>query len=108
MVFADNVARIDRHAQALLGERTPVVYTPLAGAPVPVIGIFDDAYVLTQGDAESGVEARVPSIFLVLADLPTDPMIDEPTLTIAGVVYRVQERQPARFGSIRLMLRKVI
>lgn len=84
-----------------------IIYRPSDGAPVTVSGIFDASYVLARGDAESGVEALVPAVFLKLADLPSDPEIDDPILTIAGITYRVRERRPAGFGKIVLALRRV-
>lgn len=106
MAFAELVAQMDRTAQKLLGG-VAVIYRPEFGVPVSVVGIFDAAYVRVQGDAEAGVEALGPAVFLILADLPTDPMVDDPTLTINGADYRVIERKPAEFGSIVLLLRLV-
>jgi hypothetical protein len=117
MAFADNVARLDRHAQQRLGGET-IIYRPQFGVPVAVVGIFDDSFKLAggSGTSEAGVEARVPTVFLQLADLPVDPDLDNPILTIGGVVtgnvmaggtdYRVVERLPADFGSVVLALRK--
>lgn len=84
-----------------------VIYRPTVGSPVTVRGIFGLPYVLELGDAEAGVETRIPSVFLRLAGLPSDPMVDDPILTIGGTDYRVYERRPADFGSIMLGLRKV-
>lgn len=107
MAFGDLIAAADRNAQALLGGE-PVAYHPQAGPAVTVTGIFDEPFMLVQGGAEDGVETKVPTVFLRLADLPTDPEVDHPTLTIRGVTYRVWKRQPAGFGSIQLWLRKVV
>jgi hypothetical protein len=100
-------AQMDQTAIELLGG-VPVIYQPAAGPAVPVTGIFDDPYLLTQGNAEAGVETRAPTVFLQLADLPTDPMTDDPILTIGDVDYRVFARRPAGLGSIVLDLRKVL
>lgn len=80
-------------------------YQPESGAPVDVTGIFDEAYVLAKGDAEAGVEAAGPAVFLRLDDLPVDPEQDEPTLAIGGREYRVIERRPDGLGGIVLALR---
>lgn len=104
MAFADLVELADRAAQVVLGGES-VVYTPAVGSPVTVTGIFDNPYVLAQGTADAGVEALIPSVFLRLEDLPTDPEDDEPTLTIRGVTYRVIERRFAGLGAILLALR---
>jgi hypothetical protein len=105
--FADLVADIDRAAQAELGGE-PVIYRPAVGDEVQPIGIFDAQYVLAQGDAEAGVEAAGPAVFLRLSDLPVDPELDEPTLTIDGIGYRVTARKPDGIGGIVLLLRAVI
>jgi hypothetical protein len=106
MAFADLVAAADSVARSKLGET--VTYDPAgAGPPVPVTGIFDEAYVLAKGDAEAGAEARAPAVFLRLSELPTDPELDDPTLTIGGVAYRVIERQPDGIGGIVLVLRRI-
>lgn len=107
MSFVDLVTRIDRAVQRQLGG-VSVIYRPELGAPVQVTGVFDAGYVLVEGSAEAGVEARDPSVFLQLADLPRDPDQDEPTLTIGGVDYRVIERKPDGIGGIVLVLRKVV
>jgi hypothetical protein len=106
MGFADLVAAADRAAQRVLGG-VPVTYRPKYGIPVPVTGIFDAQYILADTGADAGVETVGPAVFLQLADLPADPMLDDPLLTIGGTDYRVFERRPADFGSIVLALRKV-
>lgn len=85
---------------------TQVIYHPSAGAPVPVHGIFDNVFRLTARDASAPIEGLDPKVFLRIADLPSDPMIDDPILTIEGVDYRVDRRMPAGFGTILLILRK--
>lgn len=106
MSFADLVAQTDRAVQSALGSET-VTYAPKVGVPVPVTGMFDEQYVLAKGTAEAAVEARGPAVFFRLSDLPADPEVDDPTLTIRGVAYRVIERRPDGMGGIVLPLRKV-
>ena len=105
MGFASVIASIDRNAQRLLDGK-PVTYRPKFGPAVsvtpsgaPLLGIFDDTFLLVQGSAEAGVEASLPTVNLILADLPTDPEVDDPTLTIGGVDYRVFKRAPAQYGT---------
>lgn len=113
MGFADRIVATDRAVQNHLGKE-PVVYTPQHGAPVsttpggqPLMGIFDDPDTLaTATDTQVGVEVVQPTVALILADLPTDPMVDNPLLTIRGQVYRVDHRMTGGFGSIVLALRK--
>lgn len=84
-----------------------ITYQPASGPAVSVSVVFGEPYVLVQGGAEAGVETVAPTVFLRLEDLPIDPEIDDPILTISGVAYRVTERRPAGLGSIMLLLRKV-
>lgn len=102
--FAELVAATDRVAQAKLGGET-VTYTSPSGPPVDVTGIFDPSYVLAKGDAQAGVEALGPAVFVRLEDLPAELEDDEPTLTIRSVDYRVIERLPDGMGGVVLRLR---
>ena len=113
MSFFDLVEDADRAAQANLGGE-PVTYAPAVGAPVsttpsgdPLLGLFDPGGVNAQGDARVGVEVTKPKVFLLLADLPTDPRNDTPLLTIRGVRYHVEGRSPDGAGGISLDLRTV-
>lgn len=107
MSFDDLVARADRAALAALAKPGNVTYTPAAGGPaaVTVTGIFDTLYMLVKGSAHAGVEALGPAVFLLLADLPTDPEVDDPTITIGAVTYDVVGRHPDDMGGIVLELR---
>lgn len=84
-----------------------ITYQPTDGPLVEVKGIFDAQYTLAKGDAEAGVESTAPAFFCQLASLPTDPELDEPTLTINGIRYRVVERRLAGLGAIVLVLRRI-
>ena len=105
MAFTDLAAAADRTVLEHLGE--PVVYRPAVGDPVPVTGIFDAPSALVQGGGQLAVEARAPTVFLILVDLPTNPEVDTPTLTIGGVDYEVIDTHPDGLGGIVLDLRKV-
>jgi len=106
VAFLDLVAAADRAAQDHLGG-VAVTYEPEGGVAVEVTGIFDAAHVLpaTQGRAE--IEQVGPVLWVRLEDLPVDPDIDEPTITIAGTDYKIRERQRDGAGSIRLLLHRV-
>ena len=104
--FTDLVADIDLAVMSELGGE-PILYQPAVGDPVTVTGIFDAQYVLAQGDAEAGVEASGPAVFLRVAELPVDPELDEPTLTIDGRAYHVTQRKPDGIGGTVLLLRAV-
>jgi hypothetical protein len=102
MSFADLVAAADRAVQGHLGSVT-VTYQPEVGSAVLVQGMWNEGYVLLD-QGEAGVEQLGPSVFLRLEDLPTDPMVDTPILTIEGQDYQVRDRQPDGAGGIRLVL----
>lgn len=104
--FERLVERVDRTAMALLGGE-PIIYTPEGGAPVTITGIYDSAFALAKGTAEAGVETQAPAVFLRFGDLPVDPELDDPILTIRMVDYRVHERIPDGIGGIVLTLRVV-
>lgn len=104
-MFADLFPTMDRDMLDSLGG--PVIYQPELGAAVTVTGIFDAPYVLAQGVGETGVEAARPRVFLLLVDLPIDPELDDPTITIGEVDYHVFERQPDGVGGIVLVLSTV-
>ncbi len=75
--FAELVEAADRAAQAKLGGEA-MTYSPANAAPFPVTGIFDARYVLAKGDANAGVEAVGPAVFLRLDDLlPSDPEAED-------------------------------
>jgi len=112
--FADLIGLTDRAAQTHLGG-VAVTYTTGAGAVVttnvdgdPLLGMFDEHYrVADQGN--NGVEVISPAVSLRLEDLPTDPATDNPTITIASIVYTVRKRETdgSVGGNVRLLLRRV-
>lgn len=105
MAFVDLAAMARRAALDTFGE--VVTYAPQVGVPVTRTGIFNAQYVLAQGNADAGVETLGPAVFFDLSDLPTDPEIDTPIITVRGVAYHVDERKPDGMGGIVLRLSKV-
>ena len=110
--FGTNVRAVDRLAFSLFG--VPVLYQPSVGPPItvgadgkPLLGIFDEPFVLAKGEPIAGVEASGPQIFMRLEDIPYDLDYDDPTLTIRGVVYAVHGRNPDGLGGVMLKLRVV-
>lgn len=103
MGFADLLAPADKVLRAKLGD-DPVTYTPGAGAPIAVQGIFSEAFVVAEsGDAQ--VSTSGPSVFLALADLPTNPDEDlAATVTYRGVTYKPHEVKPDGLGGVLLLL----
>jgi hypothetical protein len=102
--FASLLAQVDDAATQHLGG--VVTYATGAGASVAVEGIFDAAYVLVDAN-EAGVSSSGPAVFLRVADLPSDPTVDSPTVTVASVVYEVREAKPDGLGGVLLLLHKV-
>ncbi len=105
--FAALVLQMDRAATAHLGGQ-PVIYAPETGAPVTISGVFDELYVLAKGEPDTGVGVLGPAVFLRLEDIPVDPEVDDPILTIGGLDYEVIERRPDGLGGIVLPLRRVV
>lgn len=103
MAFSALIAAADRTALQHLGDA--VRYTTSAGLVVDVRGIFDAAHV--KADAgQAGVSTVGPAVFLSLSGLPSDPSVDEPTITVSGTVYGVREAQPDGHGGILLQLQR--
>lgn len=107
MSFAEILARADVQARTILGEA--VTYTPGAGLPATVDGIFDAAYLVVDPDAgQAGVSSSGPAVFLKLADLTSDPGLDSvATVTIRSVVYTWHEVKPDGTGGVLLLLHEV-
>lgn len=101
MGFADLLASADRAVLQHLGG--VVTYAPSAGDPVEVRGIFDAAFVRTDA-GRAGVMGSGPAVFLALADLPTDPEDDAPTITVNGTAYTVREADKDGAGGVLLHL----
>lgn len=103
MGFADLVQAADRAVRDNLGG-VPVNYLPADGTPAVLVdGIFDASFVYVAQDS-SGVEQAGPVVWLRLDELPTDPMNDDPLLTIGEATYRIRERQVDSLGSVKLLL----
>lgn len=94
----------DRAAMEHLGGET-VTYKPGTGAPVPVIGIFDEAYVLADA-SDARVSSSGPAVFFRLADLPSDPDTDTGVVevTVGGKTYRRREVKKDGQGGVLLLL----
>lgn len=105
MGFDAHLAVVDRHALAVLGG--PVTYTPGLGAPASVTGIFDAVYQLADAGPQ-GVSSAGPAVFLMLADLPTDPQTDTAaTVTVNGGTYKQAEVKKDGKGGVLIRLFEV-
>lgn len=105
MSFATLLAASDGAVLQHLGG--PVTYAPSVGAAVAVTGIFDAAYVPVSAGGQVSVSSSGPAVFLRLADLPSDPAEDEPTITVDARTYRVTEVQKDGVGNVLLLLHRV-
>jgi hypothetical protein len=108
MSFGALLESVDRTMMRTLGEKAEddtIVYTPGAGLAVSVDGVFDAAYRREEA-GEAGVSAAEPAVFVRLADLPSDPREDAPTLTIKGISYTVREVEADGDGGARLFLQE--
>lgn len=104
MAFPALLAMADRAALQHLGGS--VRYTPEYGEPVDVSGVFDAAFVTADVSAQQGVVSSSPAVFLRLSDLPTDPEVDDPIITVDAVQYRVKEPRKDGQGGVLLILRR--
>lgn len=103
MDFTALLAQADKAVTERLGG--PVRYTSSGFSAVDIPGVFDAAYVLVDA-GQAGVSSSGPAVFLRLADLPSDPSDDEPTIEFAGVEYSVREARPDGQGGVVLLLHK--
>jgi hypothetical protein len=105
MGFSDLLQVGDQSVRELLGET--VTYTPGAGSPVDISGVFDKAYQFVDA-GQAGVSSSGPAVFLTLSDLTSDPDDDTSArVTVGTTVYRVRESQPDGLGGILLLLHEV-
>ncbi len=110
MDFTDLMATVDQTIQgsALAG---PITYTPGVGVAVSVRGIFTAPYTPVDIGEGRGVASVQPTLFLVVADIPSDPTTDSAArVTVAGDVYRwdTGHTEPDGMGGIVLFMHKVV
>jgi hypothetical protein len=106
MGFSDLVLAADRVVLNKLGETT-ITYAPTVGDPVAVDAVFDQPFTQVDGTTAFGVEQLSPVVWVVLADLPSDPETDDPTITIDAIPYRVVAREyDSLRGTVRLSLHR--
>lgn len=105
MNFAALLTTVDRGVQRHLGD--DVTYTSGSGVVVQVRGVFDRVYVpVDVGTA--GVSSSGPTVFLMLADLPSNPADDlDARVTSDGQTYSVNEAEVDGKGGVRLLLHVV-
>src|SRR5512133_3481279 len=103
MAFAAHIAAADRAVLQHLGEDGLIRYAPSVGDAVDVKGVFDASYVQVNA-GQAGVVSSGPAVFLMVADLPTNPEEDDPIITVAGVAYRVREPKSDGKGGVVLLL----
>lgn len=105
MAWPDLVRQMDAALIGALGKPAQsITYLPeLATVPVPVPGIFDDAYVLVAV-GEAGVSSTAPAVFFRLEQLPVDPNGDDPIITVDGVEYSAREVKKDGQGGVVIVL----
>lgn len=104
MDWGQLLATTDRAVVSGLGRA--VTYAPAVGAPVVVTGIYDDAHLETTAGV-AGVTTSTPAVWLILDDLPTDPEVDEPTVTVGADVFSVAEvHKDSNGAGVTLLLRR--
>jgi hypothetical protein len=103
MGFAELLAVADQQVRARTGET--LVYTSGLGVSATLSGVFDLSHrVVDLG--QSGVDGYAPAAFFALADLTSDPELDEQaTVTARGVTYSVHEVRKSAGGVLLLLHR---
>jgi hypothetical protein len=107
VAFPDLVATMDRAVRDNLG--VPVRYAPLPGSAtfVDAQGIFDSVHHRPEPQGAM-VTATVPAVFVLLSALGAfDPDTDpDPSVTVAGKVYKVRESRKDGQGGVLLLLQE--
>lgn len=106
MSFLADMAGVDRDVMEHCGDPASVLYAAAGHAPVTVDGITFEIF---QGPAATEPDAELPvqAVWLLLADLPGDPLKDPVFLTIGGTVYRPHLRDDDEPGGIVFHLHEV-
>jgi hypothetical protein len=84
--------------QTVMGK--DITYTPDGGSGVSIKGIFDHAFVESEG-----IQSVKPVVRINLSDLDDEPGKGD-TVTIDAVTYRVVESQKDSYGGSTLILQK--
>lgn len=105
--FASLLTLADRAVLTHLGEDGGVTYTPGVGASAEVSAVFDAAYVRVDA-GEPGVSSSGPAVFVLVADLPSDPETDvEARVMVDGTEYTIHEVKKDGKGGALLLLHEV-
>jgi len=83
-----------------------VTYSPSAGTPFAISGIFDEAYREVEVvDGDIPVTTEIPVLGVRIADFPAPPLQgDLLTITRTGATYAVREARLDGHGGAKLML----
>ena len=84
---------------------TELIYKPIIGAPVPIKGIFDDAYASVVIMDGVPIESRRPRLGIRNLDLTLRPAKGDKCI-INGSTYRVVEYEPDGEAGTALFLHK--
>ena len=90
----------------------PIVYTPQSGAPFPITGVFDTAYLPVSLDSDPTVITARPVCGIRLSDFPagfdpTQAQGDQITRTGTNVAYVVKAAKNDGHGHARLELNRL-
>ncbi len=96
-------ALVLRPAMDIFGE--PVLYTPTAGEPITITGVFDEAYTVVEEMDSRPVSSTYPVLGVRLAVFPVPPQAgDRLTIVAKNDLYTVREVRPDGHGAAKLLL----
>lgn len=88
MSFKTDMGIIDADILQHLGDA--VVYVPVAGDPVELQGLFDEAYAKVTQQGDNYISSNSPGVLVLRADLDFDEVTTEgDAMTIDGQTYYI-------------------
>lgn len=85
----------------------PVTFSPAAGLPRIINGIFDNEYRSIDPATEQPIVSTQPNLLINENDL-TAPLTQGDKFTIRGKVYKLIEPQTDGVGTIRILLHEEV
>ncbi|OGQ23515.1 MAG: hypothetical protein A3I05_01095 [Deltaproteobacteria bacterium RIFCSPLOWO2_02_FULL_44_10] len=104
MTWLETTGFVLGHCLTTFGE--DITYTPKGGAPVVMIGIFDDFYESVDPNTGAIITSQQPIVGIRDLDLGQTPRQDD-RVFVRGILYRVKEVQTDGQGGSKLYLHKV-
>ena len=90
-------------AMKTFGGKDPVTYTPVSGAPVSIMGVFNEAYQPIDNATGLPLSSTQPALGVRLSDLPAAPRKGDKA-TIKTKTYKVMDSHPDGGGGAILLL----